>query len=411
VPAEEQLLEPELRARYADVIVRAGVVVHRGDLLVVRGQREHRELLLALAEAAYRRGARHVQLEIDDPLFAATRFRAGGRGALGEMAPWARARARALMEHDAAIVHVAGEGEPEAFAGIEPRRLAEHSGAVLKALSWYQKASLAGRVRWTIAGWPAAAWAADVYPELEPLEGKRRLAHDLVWFCRASEEDGAGAAGWERHVRTLEKRSRALGRLGLTRLELRGEGTELDLGLPPDAIWRGGREKTSSGRLTSPNMPTEEVFTSPRPAATEGTFRCSRPLVFHGRTIEGIAGEFRGGRLVRLEAAQKEDRELLAAFLDTDRNARRLGEIALVDSTSRIGQTGRVYFNTLLDENAAAHIAFGAGFPDTRPPGGRGVNRSDLHLDVMIGTDDFEVTGVTEKGRRVPLIAGGRWQI
>jgi aminopeptidase len=158
-------------------------------------------------------------------------------------------------------------------------------------------------------------------------------------------------------------------------------------------------------------MPTEEVFTSPGPAGTSGTFRCSRPLNFRGRTIEGIAGEFRNGRLVSLETAKKEDEELLTAFLDTDRNARRLGEVALVDRTSRIGQTGRTYSNTLLDENAAAHIAFGAGFPNTRESGAQSVNRSSLHLDVMIGTDDFEVTGIAGRGRRVPLIAEGKWQI
>ena len=180
--------------------------------------------------------------------------------------------------------------------------------------------------------------------------------------------------------------------------------------LPPGARWMGGSE-LAQGRSTSPNMPTEEVFTSPAPAGTSGRFRCSRPLNFRGRTIEGIAGEFRGGRLVELEAAKKDDQELLTAFLDTDRNARRLGEVALVDRSSRIGQTGRTFSNTLLDENAAAHIAFGTGFPNTRESGAPRVNQSALHLDVMIGTDDFEVTGIGARGRRVPLIAGGEWQI
>jgi aminopeptidase len=178
----------------------------------------------------------------------------------------------------------------------------------------------------------------------------------------------------------------------------------------------GGGLKNFWGKQTAPNLPTEEVFTSPVAAATEGTFRCSRPLMFQGRLIEGIAGEFRGGRLVRLDAARDADRDFLSGFLHAIDGADRLGEIALVDSSSRIGRAGRTYNNTLLDENAAAHIAFGSGFENTRSgfetsKARRGVNRSRVHLDVMIGTNDLEATGIGTRGRRVPLIAGGVWQI
>ena len=406
----EQILDDRTLSRYADAIVAAGVALKRRDLLALVGQHAHRELLVALAEAAYRRGARHVDAEIEDPLVQAARFRYGGKSAIGERAPWEVSRARALMREDAALVYVAGEGDPGAFDGIPPKLLAQDHAVVRKRLSWFRKASLEGRVRWSIVGWPTEPWAKQVYPELEPLEAQRRLARDLVWFCRVSDEDGEGISGWVEHIKTLAARTRTLNRLKLTHLELRGPGTELDVELPPGTRWMGGNER-AQGRSTSPNMPTEEVFTSPAPAGTNGTFRCSRPLNFRGRTIEGIAGEFQRGRLVALEAAQKDDQELLTAFLDTDRNARRLGEVALVDRSSRIGQTGRTYSNTLLDENAAAHIAFGAGFPHTREPGAPRVNQSALHLDVMIGTDDFEVTGVGARDRRVPLIAGGDWQI
>jgi len=406
----EQILDDRTLSRYADAIVAAGVALKRRDLLALVGQHAHRELLVALAEAAYRRGARHVDAEIEDPLVQAARFRYGGKSAIGERAPWEVSRARALMREDAALVYVAGEGDPGAFDGIPPKLLAQDHAVVRTRLSWFRKASLEGRVRWSIVGWPTEPWAKQVYPELEPLEAQRRLARDLVWFCRVSDEDGEGISGWVEHIKTLAARTRTLNRLKLTHLELRGPGTELDVELPPGTRWMGGNER-AQGRSTSPNMPTEEVFTSPAPAGTNGTFRCSRPLNFRGRTIEGIAGEFQRGRLVALEAAQKDDQELLTAFLDTDRNARRLGEVALVDRSSRIGQTGRTYSNTLLDENAAAHIAFGAGFPHTREPGAPRVNQSALHLDVMIGTDDFEVTGVGARDRRVPLIAGGDWQI
>jgi aminopeptidase len=167
------------------------------------------------------------------------------------------------------------------------------------------------------------------------------------------------------------------------------------------------------GSRLAPNMPTEETFTSPHADGTNGAFTCTFPLTFQGRLIHGIAGEFRNGRLIRLDAATKEDRDFLAAYVDSDPtgHGRRLGEVALVDATSRVGQSGRTYFDTLMDENAAAHIAFGAGFGGTRNGSTRGLNRSTIHLDVMIGGPAFEVTGVTASGRRSPLISGGLWQI
>src|SRR5439155_5776421 len=183
--------------------------------------------------------------------------------------------------------------------------------------------------------------------------------------------------------------------------ELRGPGTALDLRLAPGTRWLGGTDTTAYGQVVAPNIPTEECYTSPLAGAVEGSFRCSLPLSIAGRLIDGIAGEFRGGRLVRLSAERDDDRDFLAAYLDTDANAKRLGEVALVDASSRIGQRRRTYFNTLLDENAAAHIAFGAGFAATREQGRRGVNSSTLHLDVMIGSDEFEATGSTARGRSV----------
>jgi aminopeptidase len=270
------------------------------------------------------------------------------------------------------------------------------------------------RARWTTAAWPTDPWTRQVYPELPLPEAKRRLAQDLLWFCRLTDEDGRGGAGWLAHVRALARRAAKLTRLGLTALELRGPGTDLTVRLAPGTRWLGGQEETPLGVKIAPNMPTEETFTSPHAAGTEGVFSCTFPLSFQGRLIEGLRGEFRGGRLVRLEADREEDRDFVAAYVDSDPsgNGRRLGEVALVDATSRIGQAGRTYFTTLLDENAAAHIAFGAGFGGTRTEKpARGVNRSTTHLDVMIGGPDLEVTGVAAKGRRVPVIHDGLWNL
>ena len=410
--APEPLLPPESLARYADAIVRASLGIEKGDTLVVQGEPEHRELLVALAESAYRVGARFVDVVTNDPLVLRALLLHGNDDALGAVSSWARRRLREASGPHGALAHIAGEGEAGYLDGIPPKRIATDYSRRAKQLDFLRRAQLNMRARWIIAGWPTDHWAGQVYPELELLEAKRRLAADLLRFCRLAEEDGKGTSGWREHVRTLSRRSARLTKLGLVRLELRGPGTELDLAFVEGTRWLGGFETLADGRKLASNMPTEEVFTSPDPRQTTGTFQCTFPLSFRGRLIEGLRGEFTKGRLVRLEADSDDDRDFVAAFIDTDRMGRRLGEVALVDASSRIGQTGRIYYNTLLDENAAAHIAFGSGFGGTRSQTpARGLNRSAIHLDVMIGGPELEATGFDGRGRRVPLIREGAWQI
>jgi aminopeptidase len=408
----ESLLPPASLARYADAIVRASLAIDKGDTLVVDGEPEHRELLVAIAESAYRTGARFVDVVTADPLVMRARLKHGSDDAIGALSPWALRRFREVVRPNGALAHITGEGEAGYLDGVRPARLAADYSARAKQLGFLRRAQLNMEARWIIAGWPTDHWAGQVYPDLEPLKAKRRLARDLVRFCRLEDEDGNGTSGWTKHLRTLSRRSARLTKLGLTRLELRGPGTELDVGFVESTRWLGGFETLADGRRLASNMPTEEVFTSPDPRQTTGTFRCTFPLSFRGRLIHGIRGEFSKGRLVRLEADSDDDRDFVAAFLDTDRAGRRLGEVALVDASSRIGQSGRIYYNTLLDENAAAHIAFGSGFGGTRaetPP--RGLNRSTIHLDVMIGGPDLEATGFNARGRRIPLIREGAWQL
>jgi aminopeptidase len=410
--AREPLLPPESLARYADAIVRASLGIQKGDTLVVQGQPEHRELLVAVANSAYSAGARFVDVVTADPLVMRARLLHGSDDAIGALSPWARRRLREVAGLHGALGVITGEGEAGYLDGIPPKRIATDYSRLAKQTAFLRRAQLNMRARWTIAGWPTDHWAGQVYPELSPLVAKRRLAKDLLRFCRLDDEDGKGTSGWLKHLSTLSRRSARLTKLGLSGLELRGPGTELDVGFVSGTTWLSGPETFVDGRKIAPNMPTEETFTSPDPRTTTGTFRCTFPLSFRGRLIQGLCGEFSNGRLVRLEADSDEDRDFVAAYIDTDRNGRRLGEVALVDASSRIGQTGRIYYNTLLDENAAAHIAFGSGFGGTRsetPP--RAVNRSTIHLDVMIGSPELEVTGIGARGRRIPLIREGAWQI
>ncbi len=407
-------MSPADLARYADTIVGRCLYLERDDTLFVEGGLAHRELAVALAEAGYRAGAKLVDVHYTEPRVQAARVRHAGDEFLGPVSEWGRRRKRAQLERSSCVVTIFGESDPGVFDGLPPERLAADSVRSLERRRWFVRAVENGRWRWVGVGWPTPFWASQVYPTLDALAGQRRLADDLLHFCRLGPDDRPAGEGWTAHVDALAGRARALTELGLERLELRGDGTELTLRISPESRWLGGQEENANGQLVASNFPTEECFTSPDARGTEGTFRCSRPLSFRGRTIAGLAGEFRGGRLVRLSAASDGDRDFLAAFLDGDRHSRRLGEMALVDRSSRIGQAGRIYSNTLVDENAVAHIAFGSGFGQTRTAegrGARGVNRAAIHLDVMIGTDELEATGVAPGGHRVPLIAGGNWQI
>ena len=409
----EYLLGDDDRARYADAIVKTSLLLEKDDILVVLAEPEHRELLVALAESAYRAGVRFVDVIDSDPLLMRARVKYGPEESLGAVPPWALRRLRETTRPHGAFAAILGTGEAGYLDDVPPARVATDFERRAKATAFLYRAHLRMTARWTAVGWPTDLWASRVYPDLDVLAAKRRLAADLLSFCRLTDEDGKGTSGWRKHLQTLVRRSQRLTKLGLTRLELRGPGTELDLGFVPGTRWLGGPEEVAgTGKLVASNMPTEEVFTSPDPRVTRGTFRCTFPLSHQGRLIEGLRGEFRGGRLVRLEADSDDDRDFLAAHLDVDRGGRRLGEVALVDASSRIGRAGRVFYDTLLDENAAAHIALGAGFDGTRTERPvRGVNRSRTHVDVMIGGPELEATGIDGRGRRIPLIRDGLWRI
>ena len=409
----DQILEPAERRRYADAIVKAALSVGPGDTLVIQAQPAHRELAVETVAAGYRAGATIVELQYYDPLVTRARMLNGRDEALGAISPWSRRRLQELAKPYGARAAIIGDSEPGYLDGIPRKRINLDISRTAAQTKTFRRANLEMRARWTGAGWPTDFWAGQVYPDLSPLEGKRRLARDILWFCRLTDEDGKGSTGWLNHARALARRAAKLTKLGLTGLELRGAGTSLDVRFAANTRWLGGQEQTADGVKITPNMPTEETFTSPDAAATEGTFACTFPLSLQGRLIEGLRGEFRGGKLVRLDASNRKDRDFVAAYIDSDPSGggRRLGEVALVDATSRIGQSGRTYFNTLYDENAAAHIAFGSGFGGTRTTGARGLNRSDVHLDVMIGSPELEVTGINGKGKRVPVIADGLWAI
>ena len=334
----ERVLDPKDLRRYADAIVKASLNVGNGDTLVVTAEPAHRELAVALSEAGYRAGALIADVWYTDPLVIRARLEHAREESLGLVTPWADRRYRELIKPTGARVAITGDSDPGYLDGIPPKRIAADLVGAAKRVAYYRRANLDMRARWTGVAWPTDYWAGRIYPELSALEAKRRLARDLLWFCRLTDADGKGSTGWTAHLRRIEARSAKLSRLRLAGLELRGPGTKLDLGLAPGTRWLGGREETPWGVKVAPNMPTEESFTGPHAAATNGTFTCSLPLSFQGRLIEGLRG-VAGRRQRHPRAVAERDFTLRQMGQDLPRRplARRVGALELVGAP-RAGQ-------------------------------------------------------------------------
>jgi aminopeptidase len=262
---------------------------------------------------------------------------------------------------------------------------------------------------WTIVPCPTPAWAQLVYPDAEPDEALDRLWTAIERICRLDEEDPVAA--WEERARTIVSAASRLTERRFDALHYEGPGTDFTVGLFEDVRWMAARIETAFGVSHQPNIPTEEVFTSPDPPRADGVVTSTKPLVLiDGTVVRDLVVRFEGGRVTELSASTGE--ETMRTIIDHDEGAARLGEIALVDDEGRIGPLNTVFYDTLLDENAASHIALGAGFPFLAADGsGERINNSDIHIDFMIGSDDLRITGITPSGERVPVLTQGRWGV
>jgi aminopeptidase len=262
---------------------------------------------------------------------------------------------------------------------------------------------------WCIVPAPTHSWAELVYPDLELEDAYEKLWEDVAYICRLDADDPAGA--WLDRSAALKENAGRLTARRFDALRLRGPGTDLTIGLLPSAHWAAGDLETVDGRRHSPNIPTEELFTTPDPQRVDGHVTATMPLELSGSIISGIQMEFVRGRAVKIEADVAV--EALRAVASHDDGASRLGEIALVDGAGRIGPLGRVFYDTLIDENAATHIALGDGYdhPVDDPTEKLRVNKSRVHIDFMIGSLELDVDGITGDGDTVPVLRAGSWQI
>lgn len=391
-------------AALADLAVAVGANVQPDQVVSVSGRPGQEDLVRAIARSAYRRGARYVDVSWFDPHVKLARLELAGEDTLDYVPPWLGARATALGEVGAATIALAGPTTPGLFDGVDPARAGrDRLPSVREGIAVIMDAL----VNWTVVPCPNPAWAALVFPDLDPDAATERLWEQIAHVCRLDEPDPAAA--WRARGAELEERARRLTDLRADALRFVGPGTDLTVGLLPGSVWVGGPDARRDGLVHLPNIPTEEVFTTPDPARTEGVVTATRPLELGGTVIRDLRVRFEGGRAVEITASS--GAEVLRGRAATDEGAARLGEVALVDASGRIGPLGTVFFDTLLDENAASHIALGAGYPKGASPVDAGrINTSEIHIDFMIGGPDVTVFAVDREGRERPLLAGGVWQ-
>jgi len=401
-------MDGDLLRRYADLIVSVGANVQPGQVFAIEAEPEAAPLVHALARRAYEKGARYVDVFYFDPDVKRLRNELAGEESLGWVPPWLGRRMLDLGDLDAARAVLTPIIPPGLLAGVDPARSGQDRLPTVPELF---RVLDERSVAWTISPYPSSRWAQVVYPDVPAEEAVERLWQDIAHLCRLDEPDPAEA--WNRRVEELWQVATRLDALDLDSIHFAGPGTDLTIGLLPSSRFakEGGASQTRTGVRHVPNIPTEEIYTTPDPERAEGVVAATKPLDVGGALIDGLVVRFAGGRVVDIQASENAD--ALRARVETDAGASRLGEVALVDRESRIGKTGRTFFNTLLDENAASHIALGDAYatPIGDPADVPRINESAIHIDFMIGSDEVEVTGTTKDGREVPLLRGGTWQI
>jgi aminopeptidase len=392
--------DTERLERYAELAVRVGANVQPGQEVFVFPLVEHVELGRALVRQAYKAGASYVHAVYRDDHVRHALIGLGPESALTYSPEWEKQLTKA-MEGNAQIGTM-GRPEPQLMADLDGERIGR--AVQLEVAEIVQQQHRDNSVNWCGVGAPNEGWATQVFgePDVERLWEK-------VAFCMRLDEPDPVAA-WREQMARLDARAAALTALRPDALRYRGPGTDLTVGILSTARWGSARFRTSSGIDYVANLPTEEIFTTPDPRRAEGTIRSSMPLSLGGRIIRGLELTFEDGRIV--DVAAEEGADLVRSQLATIENADRLGEVALVTKESRVGQSGTLFFDTLFDENAACHIAYGMGLAyafDGEPD--PAINVCNIHIDFMVGAPELEVDAVLADGTEVPLIRHEEWQL
>jgi aminopeptidase len=388
--------------RYAELAVRVGANVQPGQLVEVIARVEHATVARAVTRAAYRAGAAFVDVYYSDQHIRRALIENAADDLLSWTPPWLLNRAKQVGDERAAVVALTGDAEPNLLADLPGDRVGK---ARMLALAEESNRQINEQLNnWTVIGVPNVGWAEQMFgePDLE------RLWKAVEFTVRLDEDDPVAA--WRTHVERIGKRARTLNDLEVDSIHFKGPGTDLRVGLLPESRWQGCESLTATGLPYVANMPTEEVFTTPDMRRAEGFVRSTRPLALYGRIVKGLEVRFEGGRIVDVKADEGAD--VVKGQIETDDTAAYLGEIALVDGTSRIGQTGLTFYDTLFDENTTCHVAYGGAYAEAVDGGViEGVNVSNVHTDFMVGGPEVDVDAVTRSGTVVPLLRDDVWQL
>jgi aminopeptidase len=392
--------------RLAELAVRVGANVQPGQIVAVGATPGKEELTRAAAAEAYKAGAKFVDVSWFDPWIKKARIEHAREDTLDFVPGWLGQRILALGEERAARIAFSGPVAPGLLDGLDPERVGRDRLPFVKEA---MKINNDRTTNWTIVPGPTAEWARIVHPDLDEDAALARLWEQIVHVCRLDEDDPAAA--WLARRDELRAAADRLSDRAFDALHYEGPGTDFTLGMLPSHRWRSGGMQTVDGLEHMANLPTEEVFTSPDPERADGVVTATKPLVLiDGTVIRDLVVRFEGGRAVDVSASTGED--ILRTFLAADEGGTRLGECALVDASGRIGPLETVFYDTLLDENAASHLAFGYGFPEVVDAEvTERVNASTVHLDFMIGSPELTVTGVNADGDRVPVLVAGEWKL
>jgi aminopeptidase len=392
--------------RLADLVVGFGANVQEGQIVSVTCEPGKEPLTRAIAESAYRRGAKFVDVQWFDPWVKRARIAHAREDTLEFVPEWYGQRILALGDTRAARIALAGVTAPGLLEDLDPVRAGMDR---LPAVKESGKVVNDRTTNWSIIPCPTPAWAKLVFPDKLEDEALATLEERIVHVLRLDEPDPIAA--WRARADTLVSVARRLTEHGFDALHYEAPGTDLMIGLLPHGSWQAARFETVDGIEHMPNLPTEEVFTTPDPERADGHVTATKPLVLtDGTVVRGLKVRFEGGRAVQVDADSAQD--TMRTITGHDAGAARLGEVALVDAEGRIGKLDTVFYDTLLDENAASHIAFGQGFPFLIGEEDRErANESQIHIDFMIGSLDMTVTGITASGERIPVLAHGNWLI